>query len=274
MTSLGRILEGKTALLTGGAGILGTSMARALGQAGAKVAVSDVDEGKAQEVAATLEKEGIEAAGFKMDAFDKGDIAACADAVEARFGPVDILVNAAGGNHPKATASPEMPFFDLPDEAMSKVVNLNLFAGAIYTAQVIGKRMAQRSEPTTIINVSSMCAFTPLTRVVGYSAAKAAVSNFTQWLAVYMAKDLKSKVRVNALAPGFFLTDQNRYLLYDEEKNLTDRGQTIIDHTPMGRFGDPEDLAGATVWLASESSAFVTGIVLPIDGGFSAFSGV
>ena len=267
-------LDGKVALIVGGGGVLGSAIGKGLGLAGAHVALADIDEEKARSTARHLQTLDIKALGLKMDAFDRNNIRACLDRIESEVGLVDVLVNGAGGNISHATISEETDFFNLPGDALEKVVGLNLFAGAILPCQIVGERMASRNEPASIINMSSMNAFRPLTRIVGYSAAKAAVSNFTQWLAVYMARDLKSAVRVNALAPGFFLTEQNRYLLLDENENLTDRGRTIISHTPMGRFGEPDDLIGAAVWLASDSSVFVTGIVLPVDGGFSAFSGV
>jgi NAD(P)-dependent dehydrogenase (short-subunit alcohol dehydrogenase family) len=193
--------------------------------------------------------------------------------ISAAFGDVDILINAAGGNHPRATTSADISFFDLPDEALRFVFELNII-GTILPSQVFGKVMARRGEGI-ILNVSSLSAFTPLTRIAAYSAAKAGVSNFTQWLAVHMAQAYSPHIRVNAIAPGFFLTKQNRFLLTDEATgDLTQRGQQIIDQTPMARFGAPEDLIGAVLWLLSPASAFVTGIVLPIDGGFAAYSGV
>jgi NAD(P)-dependent dehydrogenase (short-subunit alcohol dehydrogenase family) len=186
---------------------------------------------------------------------------------------VDILINGAGGNHPSATTKPDLPFFDLPLDALRHVGDLNLL-GTILPCQVFGRGMAERGEGI-ILNISSMSALRPLTRIPAYSAAKAAVSNFTQWLAVHMAQNYSPKIRVNAIAPGFFLTEQNRFLLTDKDTGeLTPRGQSILSHTPMNRFGDPEDLLGATMWLISPASAFVTGVVLPVDGGFSAFSGV
>lgn len=266
-------LEGKSALITGGAGGLGFAIAKGLCSAGANVALADINETAASKKAHVLSELGNKAIGLRMDAFDPASIESCLETVTKEFGDIHVLLNAAGGNMKDATISPDVDFFHLPAEALQKVVGLNLFAGAIHPCQIIGRHMASHGSRASIINISSMTAFTPLTRVVGYSAAKAAVSNFTQWLAVYMAMELKSKVRVNAIAPGFLLTQQNRYLLMDEEK-LTPRGETIISHTPMGRFGDPEDLIGVTIWLASDASAFVTGTVLPIDGGFSAFSGV
>jgi NAD(P)-dependent dehydrogenase (short-subunit alcohol dehydrogenase family) len=196
-----------------------------------------------------------------------------AQLIQQAFGKIDILINAAGGNHPKATTNPDNSFFDLPKEAMDFVFDLNIM-GTVLPSQVFGKIMAEQGEGV-ILNVSSMNAFTPLTRIPAYSAAKAGVSNFTQWLAVHMAQEYSPNIRVNAIAPGFFLTNQNRFLLTDEETgNLTPRGQKIIDNTPMDRFGNPEDLLGATLWLLSPASAFVTGTIVPVDGGFHAFSGV
>jgi len=196
-----------------------------------------------------------------------------ADKIHAAFGKIDILINAAGGNHPNATTSADISFFDLPDEALRFVFNLNI-VGTMLPSQVFGRYMAENGEGI-ILNISSMSAFTPLTRIAGYSAAKAGVSNFTQWLSVHMAQEYSPNIRVNAIAPGFFLTKQNHFLLIDEESaQLTERGKKIIDHTPMARFGVPEDLMGAVYWLLSPASAFVTGIVLPIDGGFNAYSGV
>jgi len=170
--------------------------------------------------------------------------------------------------------SDKVTFWDLPVESIQKVVNINLFAGAIIPSQVFGKMMLENPDGGVIINFASMSSFRPLTRVVGYSAAKAAVANFTQWLAVYVAKEFSPKIRVNAIAPGFLITNQNRYLLLNEDGSLTPRGKAVIDHTPMGRFGEPEELIGTIIWLASPASSFVTGAIIPIDGGFNAFSGV
>jgi NAD(P)-dependent dehydrogenase (short-subunit alcohol dehydrogenase family) len=196
-----------------------------------------------------------------------------ADEVVKEFGRIDALINTAGGNNPRATVGPEQTFFDLPEEGIRMASDLNLL-GTMIPSQVIGKIMAQQKEGV-ILNISSMTAFRPLTRVVAYSAAKAAVSNFTQWLAVYMAQEYSPNIRVNAIAPGFFLTEQNRFLLTEKESGaLTLRGRKIIEHTPMGRFGDPEDLLGTLLWLLSPASRFVTGIVVPVDGGFSAYAGV
>lgn len=264
-------LNGRTALLTGAGGVLGAAFARALAEAGADVWVTDLDVERAQLVATSLAEQGLSAHACALDVMDRASL----EAAHSRVGRLDILLNAAGGNMKGATTTPDLPFFDLPLASLEKVISLNLFGGALLPAQVFGKSMADNPAGGVILNVSSMNALRPLTRIPGYSAAKAAVSNFTQWLAVHMAQEYNPRVRVNALAPGFFLTDQNRFLLTNEATGeLTPRGATIRAHTPMGRFGEPADLAGATVWLCSDAAAFVTGTVIPIDGGFSAFSGV
>ena len=189
------------------------------------------------------------------------------------FGRIDILINGAGGNKKEATTSDDMSFFDIPLDALQWVFNLN-FMGTVLTTQVFGEVMAEQGSGN-IINISSMSALTPLTRIVGYSAAKAAINNFTQWIAVYMNQNYSTNIRVNAIAPGFLLTQQNYYLLVDEKTGQdTERGKAIKKNTPMGRYGKPEELIGAVIWLASDASSFVNGVVVPIDGGFSAFSGV
>ena len=265
-------LSGKNAVITGGAGILGRDIARNLGKAGARVAICDIINTK--DLVEELKDMGIDVVGYYVDVLDKEKIIECHDRVLSDLGKVDILVSAAGGNQKAVTTSEELSFFDLPLDALEKVMALNLFGGAILPAQVFGKTMAGNSDGGSIINISSMNAFRPLTRIPGYSAAKAAVSNFTQWLAVHFAQEYNKDLRVNAIAPGFFLTQQNHFLLFDKDEKLTERGKAIIAHTPMDRFGKPEDLAGVVIWLASDASRFVSGIVVPIDGGFSAFSGV
>ena len=268
-------LQGKLALVIGGGGVLGSAMARGLAEAGAKVAVADLSVDAAKATADQIIRAGGNAKGYGANAMLEAEMQSLRDAVAAEWGVPDILLSAVGGNVKAATTSETMSFFDIPLAALEQVVGLNLFAGAILPAKVFGRDMAAKPAGATIINVSSMNAFRPLTKVMGYSAAKAAVSNFTQWLAVHLAQNYSPKVRVNAIAPGFFLTGQNRHLLTDQSTGaLTPRGNSIIAHTPMGRFGAPEDLMGVAVWLASEASAFVTGIVVPVDGGFSAFSGV
>lgn len=266
-------LKGKVIAATGGGGVLVGEMSRGLAQAGARVVVLDIVEEAAQRVADGIVTAGGEAMGVKMDVLDKASTEAALATVLDRFGDLDILINGAGGNKAQATTSPDLSFFDLSQDALQWVFSLN-FIGTLIPSQVFGRQMAERGEGV-ILNVSSMNAFRPLTRIPAYSAAKAAVSNFTQWLAVHMAQEYSPNIRVNAIAPGFFLTQQNRFLLIDEETGaLTPRGKTIIDHTPMSRFGDPADLLGTVMWLLSPASAFVTGIVVPVDGGFSAFSGV
>ncbi len=265
---------GKTIVITGSTGILGGEMACALVGCNANVAMLDrnLDPGKR-----LLELMGPAGASHAVlvagDVLQPESMQQAVDTVLERFGRIDVLINAAGGNRPDATTGPDKGFFDVPPDALRWVIDLNLL-GTMLPCQAFGRVMARTGEGV-ILNVSSMTALRPLTRVLGYSAAKAAVTNFTQWLSVYMAKECSPNIRVNAIAPGFFLTNQNRYLLTDEKTGgLTARGQTIIDHTPMKRFGTPEDLLGTVLWLLSPASAFVTGIVVPVDGGFSAFGGV
>lgn len=264
-------LSGKTAAVTGGGGVLGGAMAKALAEAGAKVAILDLNEEAAKK---TAESVGNGAIGVASNVLEMESIQAAYKTVADAFGKVDILVNGAGGNMKAATTSEDNTFFDLPIDAMRKVIDLNLFGGSILVSQAFAKEMVKQDD-SVIINISSMNAFRPLTKIIGYSAAKAAVNNVTQWLAVHLAQNYNKSIRVNAIAPGFFLTQQNRFLLTDEATgDLTPRGEQIIAHTPMGRFGDPEDLVGTLVWLCSDAAKFVTGIVVPVDGGFSAYSGV
>lgn len=266
-------LQDRVAIVTGGSGVLGRAMAQGLLEAGARVCILGRDPARAQAVAESLSPGLERTLGLSADVTQRAALEAAAEAVLHRWGRIDILVNAAGGNRLEATTSPTQPFFDLPPEALRAAVDLNLF-GTILPCQVFGRAMAE-ARSGSIINISSMAAIRPLTRVVAYAAAKAAVDNFTRWLAVYMAQEFSPAIRVNAIAPGFFLGEQNRALLIDQTTGeLTPRGRAIIDHTPMRRFGDPADLVGTVVWLASPASAFVTGIVVPVDGGFSAFSGV
>lgn len=266
-------LSDKTAVITGGGGVLCSQMARALGQMGAKVAVLDILEDKAQQVARQIGQAGGQAIPVKCDVLDRASIEQACQVTLDAFGQVDVLINGAGGNRKEATTSDELSFFDLPVEAIRWVFELNIL-GTVLPSQVFGKVMADRGQGC-IVNISSMSAFQPLTRVAAYSAAKAAVSNFTAWLAVHMAQNYSPQIRVNAIAPGFFLTEQNRFLLTDEKTGqLTPRGKQIIDHTPMGRFGQPEDLIGTTIWLLSPAAEFVHGAVIPVDGGFAAYSGV
>ncbi|MEE9599772.1 MAG: SDR family oxidoreductase [Anaerolineales bacterium] len=266
-------LQDKVAVLTGGGGVLCSTMSKALAQTGVNVVVLDLVMELAQNVVDEIKSNDGNAFAVQCDVLDKASIEKAAESILDKFGRVDILINGAGGNKKEATTSPDLSFFDLPSEAIQWVFNLNL-QGTLLPSQVFGQNMVEQGEGV-ILNISSMSAFQPLTCIPAYSGAKAAVSNFTQWLAVHMAQEYSPEIRVNALAPGFFLTEQNRFLLtIADSGDLTSRGQTIIDHTPQRRFGDPEDLLGAMFWLLSPASQFVTGIVVPVDGGFSAFSGV
>ena len=263
-------IKGKVAVVTGGAGVLCASICRELAAKGARVAVLDLRAEAAESLATELGKGTI---GLACNVLDHADVEIVSQQIIKTFGRVDILVNGAGGNKPEATTSQEKSFFDLPAEALRTVFDLNLM-GTILPSQVFGRIMAGQKSGV-ILNIASMNAFRPLTRIAAYSAAKAGVSNFTQWLAVHMAQEYSPEIRVNAIAPGFFVTEQNRFLLTDKDTGeLTPRGRTIIYHTPQGRFGLPEDLLGTVIWLVSPAAAFVTGIVVPVDGGFSAFSGV
>lgn len=266
-------LKDKVAVITGGAGVLCAVLCRALAQAGAQVIIADMNLSAAEALAMEIVAEGGKARALVCNVLEKASVEALSKAILDEYKQVDILVNGAGGNNPQATTNPNQTFFDLPVDALQWVLNLNLM-GTILPSQVFGKIMAYQSSGV-ILNISSMNAFRPLTRIPAYSAAKAGVSNFTQWLAVHMAQEYSPAIRVNAIAPGFFLTEQNRYLLTDKESgDLTDRGRKIQEHTPMRRFGVPEDLVGTVLWLLSPASDFVTGVVIPIDGGFSAYSGV
>ena len=266
-------LTGKVAAVTGAGGVLCSQMAKALACAGAKVAVLDLSLDAARKVAREINDNNGTALAIKCNVLNKRQIENAAKKIAAKLGKVDILINGAGGNKKEATTSDSLAFFDLPAEAIRGVFDLN-FLGTLLPSQVFGKEMAKNGSGV-ILNISSMNAMRPLTKICGYSAAKAAVSNFTQWLAVHINQNYSKDIRVNAIAPGFFLTEQNRFLLTDEKTGkLTPRGKTIIEHTPMGRFGKPDDLTGTMLWLVSDAAKFVTGVVVPVDGGFSAFSGV
>lgn len=266
-------LQDKGVVITGGAGILCGTIAEDLAAAGAKVCIADYDEFRAHELAKSIEAKGYFALPIRLNVLDKKEIQEAFVCALDSMGRIDVLINGAGGNKKEATTSEELSFFDLPAEAVRSVMDLN-FMGTFLPCQVFGKYFAKEKRGN-ILNISSMSAFSPLTKVGGYSAAKAAISNFTQWLAVHMCQTYAAEIRVNAIAPGFILTQQNRFLLTDEKNGqLTQRGRLILDHTPMKRFGTPEELCGAVRWLLSEASKFVTGVVVPIDGGFNAFSGV
>jgi len=263
----------QVAVITGGGGVICSEIARTLAAIGVKTAVLDISLDAAQAVANYIQAAGGAAIAVSCDVLDRASVEGAARAILDAYGHVDILINGAGGNKKQATTSAEMSFFDIPADAVQWVFNLNMI-GTLLPCQVFGKMMADQDHGV-ILNISSMNAFRPLTRVPAYSAAKAAVSNFTQWLAVHIAQEYSPKIRVNAIAPGFLITEQNRFLVTDAATGgLTPRGQKIIDHTPQGRFQTPEELLSTVIWLISPGASAITGIVVPIDGGYSAYSGV
>jgi NAD(P)-dependent dehydrogenase (short-subunit alcohol dehydrogenase family) len=275
-------LKNKVGVITGGAGVIGTALAHALGSAGVKTAILDIDLDKARKNARELSSEtGTKFIGIQANVLDRESLEKAHKQVIKELGPVDFLINGAGGNAPEATTKLEEltnesvsdledSFFGLPLEGFEKVFALN-FLGTVLSVKVFARDMVKHKHGV-ILNISSMNSLKPLTRIPAYSAAKASVNNFTQWLAVHLAK---AGIRVNAIAPGFFLTDQNRFLVMDEKTgDYSPRGKKIIANTPMGKFGHPDDLQGTALFLLSEMSGFITGIVLPVDGGYSAFGGV
>lgn len=265
-------LSGKVAIVTGGTGVLGGAMAKGLAAAGAKIGILGRSEDSAAENVKEIEDNGGQAIPLIADVLVKSDLEAARDKIMDNWGRIDILVNAAGGNMSGATINPDQSFLDLEDEALENVMDLN-FLGTYHPTKIFGEDMI-KNKRGSIVHISSMAADRAITRVLGYSAAKAAVDNFTKFLATELATKYGDGLRVNAIAPGFFIGEQNRDLLLNEDGSLTDRGQTIVDSTPMKRFGEKEELIGTVVWLASEASKFVTGTVIPVDGGFSAYSGV
>jgi NAD(P)-dependent dehydrogenase (short-subunit alcohol dehydrogenase family) len=265
-------LKGKTAIVTGGSGILGSAMAMALAQAGAKVAVLGRSEGALQKMVQAIEQQATEGMALVADVTNSSQLEEAYQQFLKNFGEPDILLNTAGGNMPGAVIKPEQSFTDLNEADLRKVMELN-YLGTVLPTKVFSRSMIKKGKGV-IINISSAAAQRPLTRVMGYASSKAAIDNYTQWLAVELAQKYGEGIRVNAIAPGFFLTAQNRSLLTEEDGSLSQRGKQIIDHTPFGRFGNPEDLNGTLLWLCSDASRFVTGTIIPVDGGFNAYSGV
>ena len=266
-------LTGRTAVVTGGAGVLCSAIAIGLSQAGANVVVLNRSREPALKVLDQIHQLGGQGMVVACNVLDKPGLENAREQVLQAYGRIDMLINGAGGNRQDAITAPGQAFFDLPEGAMRAVIELNL-TGTLLPSQVFGQAMVKQGEGA-ILNLTSMSAYRPLTRVLAYSVAKAGVANFTQWLAVTMAQEFSPRIRVNAIAPGFFLGHQNRGMLVDDATGqLTQRGQKIIQHTPMGRFGDPDDLVGTALWLLSPASSFVTGVVIPVDGGFTAYSGV
>lgn len=265
-------LQDKVAVVTGGTGVLGGAMARGLAAAGAKVAIMGRRAERAAAVADAINAAGGCAMPLPGDVLNHDELVAARQSLLQAWGGVHILVNAAGGNMASATVFGDTTFFNMSQSAFEQVVDLNL-VGTLLPSQVFGEAMAEQGDGV-IVNISSMAAQRPLTRVIGYAAAKSAIDNFTRWLAVDLATKYGPGLRVNAIAPGFFIGEQNRDFLLNPDGSPTPRGQTIIDHTPMGRFGEPEELIGALLWMCSDAGRFVTGVVAPVDGGFSAFGGV
>lgn len=265
-------LTGKVAIITGGAGVLGSAMAKGLVEAGAKVAILGRTASKLINTCKALEEIGGDVMPLQADVLNKDQLQLACDSVIGQWGKIDILVNCAGGNMKGATIMPDQNFFDLSIDDFNKVTDLNL-KGTVVPTMVFGKVMAEQKQGC-VVNISSMAAQSAITRVMGYSASKAAVDNFTKWMSVELAHKFGGGIRINAIAPGFFIADQNRSLLLNDDDSLTARGKTIIDETPMRRFGEPEELVSTLLYLCSDSSSFITGIIIPVDGGFSAFSGV
>ena len=265
-------LKGKVAIITGGAGVLGGAMAEGLAKAGAKVGILSRTKSKVDKKVRAIKKNGGEAVALVADVLDEKQLNTAAKKILRKWGRIDILVNSAGGNMKGATIRPDQSIFDLSMDDFTKVNDLNL-KGTVLPTMVFGQTMTKQKKGC-IVNISSMAAQQAITRVVGYSTSKAAIDNFTKWMAVEMAQKFGEGIRVNAIAPGFFVADQNRRLLMNEDGSLTARAQTIVNGTPVKRFGKPEELTSTLLWLCSDASSFITGIIVPVDGGFSAFSGV
>jgi len=266
-------IKGKVAVITGGAGVLCSEIAKGLSSVGVKVAVLDLKEDQAKKIAKNINNTGGTAIAVEANVLEIESLKKAYDVVLEKFDTVDILINGAGGNKVDATTGDGLSFFDIPEDAIKWVLNLNLL-GTIISTQVFGKIFARKKEGC-IINISSMAAFKPLTRTLAYDAAKAGLSNFTQWMATHFNQEYSKNIRVNAIAPGFLKTQQNQYLLVDQKTGkYTERGLKILARTPMGRYGKPSELVGAIIFLCSPAASFINGVIIPIDGGFEAYSGV
>ncbi len=265
-------IQGKTAIVTGGTGVLGSVMAQGLAEAGVNVVIIGRRKEAGEALVDSFKKKNLKAKFVQADVLKADDLLRAKDEIEKYFGDADILVNAAGGNMPGAIITPQQTFFDLNMEEFGKVVDLNL-TGTVLPTKIFCEGMARRKKGV-IINIASMSSFRAITRVVGYSAAKSAVMNFTEWLAIEMSKKFGEGIRVNGIAPGFFITEQNRNLLTNPDGTYTERGQNAINSTPFNRFGQPDELVGTLIWLCSDASKFVTGVTVPVDGGFNVFCGV
>lgn len=265
-------ISGQVAVITGAGGIICGVMAREMAKKGAKVALLDLFVENAQKIADEINAAGGDAIAVKANVLDRASLEEARDAVVAKYGHIDILINGAGGNKKQATVSPELDFFHLDVDAFKWVFDLNV-TGAVLTTMVFGGLLAKQGSGN-VINIASMATYHPLTNTVAYCGAKAAVANFTEWMATHFNQNYSKNIRVNAIAPGFLLTTQNRFLMQKEDGTPTDRGQRVLNKTPMGRYGDPEEMAGPVIWLCSEAASFVNGAVIPVDGGFSAFWGI
>lgn len=265
-------ISGQVAVITGAGGIICGVMAREMAKKGVKVALLDLFVENAQKIADEINAAGGEAVAVKANVLDRESLEQARQAVLDRFGRVDILINGAGGNKKEATVSPELDFFHLNVDAFKWVFDLNV-TGAVLTTMVFGELLAKQGTGN-VINIASMATYHPLTNTVAYCGAKAAVANFTEWMATHFNQNYSKRIRVNAIAPGFLLTTQNRFLMQKEDGTPTDRGQRVLNKTPMGRYGEPEEMAGPVIWLCSEAASFVNGAVIPVDGGFSAFWGI
>jgi NAD(P)-dependent dehydrogenase (short-subunit alcohol dehydrogenase family) len=265
-------ISGQVAVITGAGGIICGVMAREMAKKGAKVALLDLFVENAQKIADEINAAGGDAIAVKANVLERASLEEARDAVVAKYGHIDILINGAGGNKKQATVSPELDFFHLDVDAFKWVFDLNV-TGAVLTTMVFGELLAKQGSGN-VINIASMATYHPLTNTVAYCGAKAAVANFTEWMATHFNQNYSKNIRVNAIAPGFLLTTQNRFLMQKEDGTPTDRGQRVLNKTPMGRYGDPEEMAGPVIWLCSEAASFVNGAVIPVDGGFSAFWGI